>query len=156
MLRSVKVLLILMVIAGSVAPALAQVVLPPPVPNPLTPNLVPSWTPIPDVRGVEHAANILADLFRYGGHYYYYHNGTWYRGRGTMGPWKQINQPPKVFYQIGAPYFKTPPGWARGRKTGWRGEPLPPGQMKKFEGESLPPGQMKKFGGEHVPPGHMK
>lgn len=150
-----RTLLVMIVLGSLAAPAWGQQAVPL-VPNPLTPNLVPAWAPIPHVRGVEHAANIRADLFRYGGHYYYYHNGTWYRGRGTMGPWKQINQPPKVFYQIGAPYFKTPPGWARGRKTGWRGEPLPPGQMKKFEGESLPPGQMKKFGGEHVPPGHMK
>jgi hypothetical protein len=47
----------------------------------------------------------------------------------------------------GDTYYEPPPQkWAKGEKKGWRGAPLPPGQMKKLEqGGSLPPGQMKKF-----------
>jgi len=64
----------------------------------------------------------------------------------VAGPWQLLPQPPKIFYQVEAGYFKNPPGWAKGKKTGWRGEPLPPGQMKKLDKEkSLPPGQMKKI-----------
>jgi hypothetical protein len=44
-----------------------------------------------------------------------------------------IKKPPRVFYNIGATYFQSPPGWAKGKKTGWRGEPRPPGQMKKIQ-----------------------
>ncbi len=105
----------------------------------------PSWAPIPDARGLYYSPNAQADLFRYGGHYYCYQGGQWYRGSGYSGPWRQVTQLPSPFYQVGPTYFKgTPPGWAHGKKTGWRGAPLPPGQMKKEEG-NIPPGQMKKM-----------
>ena len=113
--------------------------------NPVPAGVAPAWTPVPQVPGVVYAPNLPADLFRYGDSYYYYHNNIWRRGATLNGPWRPIDHPPQAFYQIQAPYFKSPPGWARGRKTGWRGAPLPPGQMKKYEGEPLPPGQMKKY-----------
>jgi len=27
--------------------------------------------------------------------------------------------------------YKTPPGWSKGKKTGWGKAPMPPGQIKK-------------------------
>ena len=69
-----------------------------------------------------------------------------------------MKNPPRAFYNIGPTYFKSPPGWAKGKKTGWKGETLPPGQMKKSgQGGALPPGQMKKLEqGGSLPPGQMK
>uniref|UniRef100_A0A7C3UXZ8 Uncharacterized protein n=1 Tax=Desulfobacca acetoxidans TaxID=60893 RepID=A0A7C3UXZ8_9BACT len=104
----------------------------------------PRWTPVPQVPQVEYAPNIPQDLFRYQGGFYNFQGGTWFRGTTPAGPWAPIEGPPQVFYDIQAPYFKTPPGWAKGRKTGWEGGPLPPGQMKKFEG-GVPPGKAKKW-----------
>jgi hypothetical protein len=123
-------------------PAQAQ----PQVVIPLPPGASPAWTPIPEARGLDYSPNLQADLFRYGGRYYCYHNGRWYRGSAYTGPWRQVTKLPAPFYQVGPTYFKAaPPGWARGKKTGWRGAPLPPGQMKKYEEGNLPPGQMKKL-----------
>jgi hypothetical protein len=31
-------------------------------------------------------------------------------------------------------YASTPPGWSKGKKTGWGGRSMPPGQAKKFYG----------------------
>ena len=109
--------------------ALAQKVkVPPGAPAP------PQWQPIPQVPGIEYAPNIARDLFRFGGAFYNWQNGGWYRGRTYTGPWEPVPQPPQEFYNIQAPYFKAPPGWAKGKKTGWRGAPMPPGQMKKRQG----------------------
>lgn len=104
----------------------------------------PRWTPIPQVPGVEYAPNIAQDLFRYQGAFYNLQGGAWFKGATATGPWAPLEGPPQVFYNIQAPYFKTPPGWAKGRKTGWEGAPMPPGQMKKFEG-GVPPGKAKKM-----------
>jgi hypothetical protein len=110
------------------------------------PDVAPQWAPIHQVPGVYYAPDLGHDLFRYGNQFYAYQNGKWHRGNRLNGPWAMISQPPRVFYNIGPTYFKSPPEWAKGKKTGWRGEPLPPGQMKKYDqGGSLPPGQMKKF-----------
>jgi hypothetical protein len=113
----------------------------------LPPNLAPQWTPVPGAPGVNYAPNLAQDLFRLGTQLFYYHEGRWLQSNRLYGPWAPIPQPPQAFYNIGAPYFKkTPPGWAKGKKTGWKGEGLPPGQMKKQEGGGgLPPGQMKKL-----------
>jgi hypothetical protein len=94
------------------------------------PAAPPQWMPIPQVPGVEYAPNIDQDLFRYQGGFYDFRGGAWYRAPIVNGPWEAVPQPPPVFYNIQAPYFKAPPGWAKGKKTGWRGAPLPPGQMK--------------------------
>ncbi len=90
------------------------------------------WVPVPQVGGVSYAPNISADLFSYGGQFYCYSNNLWYAGSALAGPWQTIQAPPQVFYQIAPTYFKTPPGWAKGKKTGWGGAPMPPGQMKKY------------------------
>jgi hypothetical protein len=101
--------------------------------SPWAPDLAPQWAPIPQVPGVYYVPGLGHDLFRYGNRFYVYRDGRWHRGKRLNGPWTMIQQPPRVFYHIGPTYFRSPPGWARGNKTGWRGEPLPPGQMKKFE-----------------------
>jgi hypothetical protein len=114
---------------------------------PLPRDLTPQWDPIPGAPGVQHAPNTNSDLFRYGQRYYYQHEGKWYQARNTAGPWKKVKDVPRSFRQIEAPYFKQPPGWAKGKKSGWSDASMPPGQMKKYEGsQHMPPGQMKKHG----------
>jgi hypothetical protein len=125
---------------------------------PWAPNIAPQWAPIPQAPEVYYVPNLGHDLFRYGNQFYFYQNGRWLLGDGLNGPWRGITNPPQAFYNIGPTYFKSPPGWAKGKKTGWQGQPLPPGQMKKLDpGGSLPPGQMKKLErGGSLPPGQMK
>ena len=122
---------------------------------PLPPNITPQWTPIPGAPGVQHAPNTNADLFRYGQRYYYQDEGKWYQGRDMAGPWQRVQDVPRSFRRIEAPYFKQPPGWAKGKKTGWGEGSMPPGQMKKYDqGQHMSPGQMKKHeGGQHGSPG---
>jgi len=132
-------------------------------------GLNPQWAPIPGAPGVQYAPNANADLFRYDQRYYYQHDGNWYRGRDMGGPWERVQDVPQRFRQIEAPYFRQPPGWAKGNKTGWKGDNLPPGQRKKYEGDQH--GQMNKHEegqhayqgqnykheqGQHMPPGQMK
>jgi hypothetical protein len=81
---------------------------------------------------VQYAPNVRADLFCYGGTYYYLTNNLWFTAAAVSGPWQQVQAPPPVFYQVAPAYYKTPPGWAKGKKTGWKGAPMPPGQMKKY------------------------
>jgi len=107
---------------------------------------VPRWTGVPGARGVEYAPNLGQDIFRLAEKYYYLNQGKWYQGSRYFGPWQPIPQPPAALYRVEAPYFKTPPGWAKGKKTGWGGAPMPPGQMKKLQQPQMPPGQMKKYG----------
>jgi len=95
---------------------------------------------------VHYAPNANTDLFRYGQRYYYQHDdGNGIRARTLQGPGKGSRCSPEFSPDRG-PYFKQPPGWAKGKKTGWGGTPMPPGQMKKQEeGQHMPPGQMKKY-----------
>jgi hypothetical protein len=110
------------------------------------PNLAPRWAPVPEVPGVYYAPNLGQDVFQYGNQFYYFSQGLWQIAQALTGPWQVIQSPPPAFYNIGPTYFRSPPGWAKGKKTGWGGTPMPPGQMKKLErGGSLPPGQMKKY-----------
>lgn len=114
---------------------------------PLPPDFRPQWAPIPGAPGVQHAPNANADLFSYGQRYYYQQDGRWYQARNTAGPWQRVKDVPRSFRRIESPYFKQPPGWAKGKKTGWGDASMPPGQMKKYEGgQHMPPGQMKKHG----------
>ena len=154
MRRSRQVLTVVLVLLLSGVPALrAQPRSLPPPPA----NLAPNWTPIPQVPGVDYAPNLNHDLFRYGNQFYYFNQGLWQIAQALTGPWQAVQSPPPVFYNIGPTYFRSPPGWAKGKKTGWGGAPLPPGQMNKYEGGGLPPGQMKKLErGGPLPPGQMK
>lgn len=122
------------------------------------PNVAPQWAPIPEVPGVYYAPNLGQDVFQYGNQFYSFNQGLWQLAQALTGPWRVIQNPPSAFYNIGPTYFRSPPGWAKGKKTGWGGAPMPPGQMKKMEGGgSLPPGQMKKLDkGGPLPPGQMK
>jgi hypothetical protein len=104
----------------------------------------PQWQMVPNVPGVQYAPNLAQDIFRFQNNLYYWSQGQWFQGRSQMGPWQPVTTLPPAMYQVQAPYFKSPPGWAKGKKTGWQGQPLPPGQMKKME-KGMPPGQMKKM-----------
>ncbi len=105
----------------------------------------PRWTAVPGAPGVDYAPNLGQDIFRLAGKYYYLNQGKWYQGRHVAGPWDPLSQPPKAIYGVESQYFKSPPGWARGKKTGWGGDYLPPGQRKKLD-KPLSPGQRKKYG----------
>lgn len=90
------------------------------------------WTVISEAPGVHHTVLAGHDVFRYHNHYYRY-DGRWHRGSHYGGPWVTIPAPPPVIYRVDRVYFKnTPPGWHQGKKAGWQGAPMPPGQMKKF------------------------
>jgi hypothetical protein len=138
-----KVLPLVLVILLSGVPGLkAQPQYVPPPPN----HLAPRWAPVSQAPNVYYAPNLGQDLFRYGDQFYYFSQGLWQIAQALTGPWQVIANPPPVFYNVPQEYFQTPPGWAHGQKTGWRGQPLPPGQMKKFgPGGFMPPGQMKKY-----------
>ncbi len=109
-----------------------------------------SWQPIPGVPGVQYVPTVRQDLFRYQNNYYCWHDGHWFRGQNYSGPWTGIQGPPPVFTQIAPNYWKTPPGWAHGQKVGWRGQQLPPGQMKKLQQPARPVAM--PYGGGHVAP----
>jgi hypothetical protein len=149
MSRLTKISLVFLLVLGLGVQALAG---PPGYAGP-----APRWTPVPQAPGVEYAPNLAIDLFRYAGRFFFYSQGSWQQGPTANGPWTGVRQLPSPFYQIQAPCFKNPPGWAKGKKTGWQGD-MPPGQMKKYDqGGSLPPGQMKKLErGGSLPPGQMK
>ncbi|MBW1916526.1 MAG: hypothetical protein JRI57_00680 [Deltaproteobacteria bacterium] len=132
MSRIIKLLLALMVMVGCLAygPRIQNCLAGPPA----HPQKGPQWHPVKGVHGVEYAsdsADLPGDLFRYGKKYYYYHQGNWYHGETYRGPWKRVQRIPPIFREIGPEYYKTPPGWSKGKKTGWGGAPMPPGQMKK-------------------------
>jgi hypothetical protein len=101
-------------------------------PGPVIGQCNPNWAPIPGVAGVQYAPNVKSDLFQYRGNYYCKDRNKWYRGNAVRGPWTKVKKPPKAFHRIQASYFKVPPGWARGKKTGWQKASLPPGQMGKY------------------------
>jgi hypothetical protein len=137
-----KRLVLIILLLALAAPAWAKKPLPPPLPV----EVAGQWIPVPGVQGVQYAPNLGLDFFQYGRGYYCLHQGQWYQTTSIQGSWMPTQSPPQVFYQIQAPYFKNPPGWAKGKKTGWGGAPMPPGQMKKYEqGPHIPPGQMKKM-----------
>lgn len=76
---------------------------------PVPPDVVPQWTPMPDLPQVYYAPNILTDVFRHRGRYYFYWAGAWYQGRKIKGPWMRVDPPPAILNQINAAYFKTTP-----------------------------------------------
>ena len=123
--------------AWAAGAAWGQMLAPPPVAPPVI-QVQPSWQPIPGVPGVQYVPTLRQDLFRYQNNYYCWHDGRWFQGQNYGGPWTTIQSPPPVFTQITSNYWKTPPGWAHGQKVGWRGQPLPPGQMKKLQQPARP------------------
>ena len=113
----------------------------------------PGWRSVPGTPGIQYAPNLNQDVFRYQGKCYYFDGSRWHSGKNYSGPWAQIMQPPEIFYQVEPKYFKRPPGWDRGRKTGWGQYDMPPGQAKKVY-QTGPPGHSKK--NKPLPPGQMK
>jgi hypothetical protein len=82
------------------------------------------------------------DCFRYGGYYWVFREGYWYRSPS----WRRrfvVVQPryvPAVFYQVPPKHWKHRPSGPPGQLK--RGNAGPPGHMN--EGQGGPPGQTKK------------
>ncbi len=108
MSRLGKILLLVILLAASVAPAWSQMALPLPVP----PGVAPAWTPVPTSPQVFYAPNIPGDLFLLHKRYYYYYGGYWYQSKYLQGPWGPVTKKlPPAIYRVQRPYFKTPPPW---------------------------------------------
>ena len=104
MTRILQMLLaMLLVTALMPLPARALVPLPPTVP----PGVTPNWTPGPGSPGVEYAPNLKADLFLYGGRYYYWVAAGWRSGDTPTGPWKRVMGPPPVIRRLDPALFKS-------------------------------------------------
>jgi hypothetical protein len=90
------------------------------------------------------------DCFRYGGYYWVFRDGYWYRSTSWRRRFVVVHPRyvPTVFYQVPPTHWKHHPSGPPGRMNRGGGPPGhmnqggPPGQMKK--GDSGPPGQMKK------------
>jgi hypothetical protein len=139
--------------------------------NTIPAEVTPQWTPISGVQGVEYAPNTMTDLYSNGQSYYYNNQGQWYQGEHPQGPWRRINRAPPSFHRVRASYSKHPPGWAKGKKTGWGGASMPPGQMKKYQKSADPrrrphrqvgqryrvsrPVGTRQIGPRHSRPGHV-
>ncbi len=128
--RLAIILTVGLLIGLAAGPALGQMVPPPPGTPPMI-QVQPAWRPISGVPGVDYVPTARQDLFRYQNNYYCWHDGRWFQGQNYGGPWNVIQSPPPAFTQIAPHYWKTPPGWAHGRKVGWRPYQMPPGQAKK-------------------------
>ena len=90
------------------------------------------WTVVSVVPGVHHTVFAGKEVFRYQDRYYWY-DGRWHQGNHYGGPWVAIAAPPPVIYRVERVYLKkVPPGWCKGKKTGWPEAPLPPGHVKGF------------------------
>ncbi|MDQ7825669.1 MAG: hypothetical protein RDV48_22910 [Candidatus Eremiobacteraeota bacterium] len=116
------------------------------VPSPLPGEIPSQWSPVDGAQGVQYAPGQSYDIFRYTDGYYCLNQGKWYRKADEKAPWSVTVNIPQVFFQVQSGYFKYPPGWAKGRKAGWSGAPVPPGQLKKntgTKGAKVPPGQVK-------------
>jgi hypothetical protein len=122
--RGLKVLLLVLLLAAWGALAIwAQPYPPPPAapapappitypPPPFPANLSPGWTPAPGAPRIMYAPNIPGDVFRVGGHkYYYYYRGSWYRGKSPMGPWHVVRKVPRGLYRLPRSAFKGQPPW---------------------------------------------
>jgi hypothetical protein len=87
------------------------------------------------------------DCFRYGGFYWVFREGYWYRSASWRRRFVVVHPRyvPTVFYQMPPTHWKHhpsgPPGLMKKRGGG------PPGQMNK--GDGGPPGQTKKGGNDH-------
>ena len=93
--------------------------------NPMPPTFKPFWQPVPNSPGVEFAANLPTDIFRYQDKYYFYWEKRLYQSSKPSGPWKSVAQEPSWFTGIDKSHFKMlekkpkPPPYGGAR-------PLPP------------------------------
>ncbi|MDQ7826970.1 MAG: hypothetical protein RDV48_29495 [Candidatus Eremiobacteraeota bacterium] len=85
------------------------------------------WSRVPGAQEIQYVPGQNLDIFQYGQQYYYLSQGQWYNAPSLQSSWVQTQNVPQAFYQIPQSYFKNPPGWAQGNKTGWSGASLPPG-----------------------------
>lgn len=124
-----------------VAPA-PVVVAPPPPPVVMS---APQMVVIPG-SGVYYAPGVHFNMFVYGGRYYSFHNGVWFRARRHSGPWKavKVRDVPRPVRGVPVRYYRVPPGHAK-RIGGPPGPPSggpPPHAGRKWDG----PGRGKKKG----------
>ncbi|MEW6660595.1 MAG: hypothetical protein AB1424_18290 [Thermodesulfobacteriota bacterium] len=96
---------------------------------PVPPQVVPQWTPMPDLPQVSHAPNLPTDVFRHRGRYYFLWAGIWYRSKNVKGPWMRVDPPPAILSRINPSYFKTlPQGGVQPPGAEAPGQP-PPGEV---------------------------
>jgi hypothetical protein len=74
--------------------------------NPMPPTFAPFWQAVPNSPGVEFAANLPTDVFRYQDNYYFYWKKKLYQSNKPSGPWKSVAQEPDWFKGIDKGYFK--------------------------------------------------
>jgi hypothetical protein len=110
-------------------PAPPRIVLPAPPPVVVVPHTPVSYVPSVDFN-----------LFVYSGHYYTFHDGSWFHARSHSGPWVFIatERVPRPVVAVPVTYYKIPPGHAKkmARPAGPQGATAseggcPPGQAKK-------------------------
>ena len=120
MLRGLKLMLLVLLLAAWGAPAVWAQLYPPPAPAPAVSyppppvpvNMAPAWAPAPGAPRIMYAPNIPGDVFRVGGRkYYYYYGGYWYRGKSPLGPWHVVRKVPKGLYRLSRSAFKGAPPW---------------------------------------------
>ncbi len=103
-----------------------------------------------------------SDCFRYGGYYWLFRGGYWYRSAGWRGQFVVVHPRyvPSVFYQMPPARWKHRPSGPPGHMD--QGSGGPPSHMRQGEGGPAghmnqgnggPPGHMRQ--GEGGPPGHM-
>lgn len=84
---------------------------------------------------VYHAPALAYNYFSYGGHYYLFRDGAWFRASAYSGPWVSIavgTVPPPILH-VPVEYYKNPPGhwkkkgpppwapaWGHRKKQGYR------------------------------------
>ena len=88
--------------AAAPAPARAPVVVTPP---PVVVTATPTWVLVPGTA-VYYSPEIHADVYLYGGIWYYRVNGVWFTGPSHTGPWHgtPVTTVPVVVTRV-------PPGW---------------------------------------------
>ena len=113
------------------------------VPVPPPPRIVlpapPRVVVVPN-SPVSYAPSVEFNLFVYGGHYYTFHDGSWFSAKSHSGPWVFIapERVPRPVVGVPVTYYKIPPGHAKKMERraaapagpaseGW----CPPGQAKK-------------------------
>lgn len=96
-----------------VAPAPPQVVVTPPAPPPVV--VAPPQVVVVPGSSVYYAPGANFNMFVYGGRYYSFHNGVWFRASRHRGPWKviEVHAVPRQVRGVPVRYYRVPPGHAK-------------------------------------------
>jgi len=81
-------------------------------PPPVVVTTPPVLVAVPAVPMVQYVPTLGADLFFFGGHWYYWHGGHWFLASSYQGPWTFIvaERVPRPILAVPAQYYKVPPG----------------------------------------------